>query len=97
MDISVLVVLLVFSLVFTVLGFMGRKPGWALLILFGAMIASVTALALLSDGTLTQAGATSPLTSANGNFVSDFNAVSMVPILAASGELIIAIRRIFKI
>ncbi len=98
MDISVLVVLLTFSLTLTVLGFMGKKAGWAVLILFGAVIATVTALALYSDGNLTTTtSAMQTLAAANGNFVSDFNAISMVPVSIALGESIIAIRRIFKI
>jgi hypothetical protein len=98
MDINVLVFLLVFSLALTVLGFMGRKPGWAFLIFMGAIIATVTALALYSDGQLTQTtSSVQVLAAANGNFVSDFNAITVVPVSIAIGELIIAVRRIFKI
>lgn len=94
MDLNVLVLLMVFSLVPTILGLMGRKPGWAMIILFGAMIAAIGAVALYSDGNLTYNGTT--IAAANGNFVSDFNAVSVIPVTIALSELVIAIRRIFN-
>lgn len=98
MDINVFVIALVFSLILSVLGFMGKKSGWGLLILFGGISAVITTLVLYSDGSLTGTECVSNVcAAANGNFVSDFNAISVISILVAGGELIVAIRRIVKI
>lgn len=101
MDVNVLVLLMVFSLILTVLGFMGSRAGWSLLIVLGASIALLTALVLASDASLTQqvGGTTSTVTlaAANGNFVSDFNVLTMAPTAVAIGEMVIAVRRIFRI
>ena len=100
MDINVLVVLTSTSLVPIVLMFLGpKRSGWAMIGLFGVAICVVATLALLNDGNLTQVsgGTTSTLAAANGNFVSDFNAVSWMPVGVALTEFVITIRRAFKI
>ena len=99
MDINVLVFLLVFSLLPVVLVFMGPKAGWALIGLFGVAICFLAALVLASDADLTQlsGGTVNTLAAANGNFVSDFNALTMVPISIGLTEAYIVVRRAFKI
>lgn len=99
MDLNVLIMGMTFSLVLLLLAFLGKRSGWAILGLFGAIVATVLTLALLNDGNLTQVsgGTTDTLAAANGNFVSDFNAISVIPISVAIGEIVVTIRRIAKI
>lgn len=99
MDINVLLILMSFSLVLTVLGFAGKKPGWAFLPFFGSAISALTTLVLQSDGSVTQwQGSTDQtLAAANGNFVSDFNALVWMCIAITIVIFIIAIRRAFKL
>lgn len=99
MDLNVLVILLGFSLVLLLLAFLGKRSGWAMLGLFAVTVSAIATLALLHDGNLTQisGGAQQTLAAANGDFVSDFNAVSVLPISITIGEAWVTIRRAFKI
>jgi uncharacterized membrane protein len=99
MDVNVLVLLLIFSLIPVAFALLGNKAGWALIGFFGVAICIITALVLTSDGDLTQlaGGTKQTLAAANGNFVSDFNAITIVPIGIALTEGYVVIRRAFKI
>jgi hypothetical protein len=92
-DVIVYVVVSVFSLILVLFTFMGRRVTWSLFAFFGAIIEGYNALALLSDGNLTSG--TTPLASANGNLVSDFTSISLIPIILCASAGIIAIRRAF--
>ena len=97
MDLPVFVLTLVFSLILTLMSFLGsKKSGWGMMGMFGAAIAYLCALVLAVDGDLTISG-TTVLAAANGNFVSDFNMVTWIPISLALGETVVTIRRIFNI
>jgi hypothetical protein len=99
MDAFVLIAVGVFSLIFILLGYLGQsqknKASWALFPFFGSLLESYNALALLADGNLTSGGTT--LASANGTVVSDFYAVSLIPIMLAGTAGIIAIKKAFNI
>jgi hypothetical protein len=95
MDVSTFTLALAFSLILLLFSFMGSRAGWGLLGLFGSTIAAVCALVLTADGNFTNSGTT--IAAANGNFVSDFNLITIVPISVALGEFVVTIRRIFKI
>jgi hypothetical protein len=95
MEAYVMVFTLAFSLILMLFSFFGQKAGWAMLGLFGAAIAFLCALVLASDGSLTNNGLT--LAAANGNFISDFNMISWVPIIVGLGESFVTIRRVFHI
>jgi hypothetical protein len=93
------VLLLAFSMMPVAFSFMGPKSGWALIGFFGVAIAFITTLVLINDASLTQAqGSTvQVLAAANGDFVSDFNAISVTPIALALTESYVVIRRAFNI
>ena len=95
MDINVLIMLMAFSLVLLVLAFMGRRAGWGFLGFMGMTVVGVSALALFNDGSLTNASFT--LAAANGNFVSDFNAIEVMVISVGFGEGWVTIRKVFHI
>ena len=95
MDVAVFIIISVFQLVLAFLGFMGRKAGWSVFPIFGALVGGVGLGALYTDGNLTINGAT--LAAANGVFFSDFNALSVVPLALTLACLMVAARRIFKI
>jgi hypothetical protein len=98
-DVNLFVILLVAALILTLLGFLGKTPTWAMLPFFGGVVAVYWALALLADGNLTEVsgGTTSTLAAANGNIVSDFSALSIIPIAITLAAFTITIRRAFKI
>lgn len=95
MEVLILLMIIIFSLVLALFGFLGNKAGWAIFPLFGGASGSVGLLALYADGNLTSGGVT--LAAANGNFVSDFNALSVIPLVITLACFIVAARRIFKI
>jgi len=100
MDINVFVLLLAFSLLPVILVFLGpRKAGWAFIGFFGVTICMVAALVLTTDANLTQisGGVQQTIAAANGDFISDFNAITIVPIALALTESYITIRRAFGI
>jgi hypothetical protein len=85
----------VFSLFLVVLSFMGNKAGWQLLSILGGTASLLTALVLANDAELTSGSVV--LASANGNFVSDFNAMTVLAVVIGVAPFIVAARRIFKI
>lgn len=95
MDSVTLTIILVSSLTMDVLGFMGKKAGWAIFPLFGALVGAIGTLALMADGNLTNTGTT--IAAANANFVSDFNAITVIAIAVSVSGGIIGIRRAFNI
>jgi hypothetical protein len=83
-----------------VLTFLGpRKSGWALIGLFGLGICLLTALVISNDADLTQnsGGSVLVLAAANGDFISDFNAIAWTPIAVGLTEAYIVVRRAFGI
>ena len=100
MDVNVLIILVTFSLLPIILMFLGpKKPGWALIGMFGVGLCFLAALVLASDANLTQisGGNAVTLAAANGNFISDFNVVTWMPIIMGLTEAFITIRRAFHI
>jgi hypothetical protein len=100
LDINVFVLLPTFSLLPVILVFLGpKKAGWALIGLFGVALCLLTALVLASDADLTQmsGGVQSVLAAANGDWVSDFNVITWVPIVIGLTEAYITVRRAFRI
>ena len=95
MDIVIFLPTLAFSLILLLLSEMGSKAGWKMLGFFGTAIAFLCALVLATDGDLTNGA--NVIASANGNFISDFNLISWVPIIIGLGEAWVTIRRVFKI
>ena len=95
LDIVVMLPTLAFSLILLLLSELGTRAGWKMLGLFGASIAFLCALVLVTDGDLTNGS--NVIASANGNFISDFNLVSWVPTLVGLGESFVTVRKIFRI
>ena len=95
MDVAVFIILEVFALILTLLGFLGNKAGWQLFPIFGGMVSLLTALVLVTDANLVSGTVT--LAAANGNFISDFNALSVLATIIGVAPLIVATRRIFRI
>lgn len=95
MDLEVFLPTLVFSLILLLLSEFSNKAGWKMLGFFGASLAFLCALVLAVDGDLTNGSTV--IASANGNFVSDFNLLSWVPIMVGGGESWVTIRRVFRI
>ena len=98
-DINVLVIALTFSLCLQLFAFLGKRAGWKFLGLFAVTIALLTALVLQNDGSLTEieAGQIQTIAAANGNFISDFNLIVVVPLCVAFGEAFMTIRLVFHI
>ena len=67
--------------------------------LAGVTISAVTALVLINDASLSQttSAGIQYLASANGDFISDFNVISITAITMTFAETVMTIRRIFKI
>lgn len=99
MDAYVFVFSLAFSLILLLFAFMGSRAGWGLLGFFGATIAAICTLVLYADGnlTITTAGGIQTLAAANGNFVSDFNLIEVIPLTVCIGECVVTVRRVFHI
>ena len=95
MDIVILGLLEVFALILTLLGFMGNKAGWQVFPIFGAFISLLGALVLAADADLTSGSTV--LAAANGNFISDFNALTWMAVIIGVAPLIVAARRIFHL
>lgn len=95
MEAYVLVICLAVSFILTLLSTLGSKVGWNMLAYYGSAIAVLTTLVLMNDGDLTWLG--TPLASANGNFISDFNLISAVPGTVAIAEFTVGVRRTFHI
>jgi hypothetical protein len=100
LDVNVFVLLPTFSLLPVILVFLGpKKAGWALIGFFGVAICFLTALVTANDASLTQVsgGAIQTLAAANGDWVSDFNAITWTPIAIGLTETYIVVRRAFRI
>lgn len=95
MDVVVLGILEVFALILTLLGFMGTKAGWQVFPIFGGMISLLGALVLAVDGSLVSGSTV--LAASNGNFISDFNVLSVMALLVGIAPEIVAVRRIFHL
>lgn len=95
MDIAVFITLEVFAMILTLYGFMGKKAGWQIFPLFGAMVSLLTAYALFIDGDLVSGSTV--LASANGSFLSDFGVLTVLATVAGASPLFVAARRIFHI
>jgi hypothetical protein len=95
MDAITLVILEVFALTLTLFGFFGNRAGWQVFPLFGGTVSVLTALVLAVDGNLVNG--TQTLAAANGNFISDFNALTVLAFTLGLAPLVVAIRRIFRI
>lgn len=84
-----------FSLIILLLSELSNGAGWKMLGVFACAIAFLCALVLASDGDLTNGSTV--IAYANGNFVSDFNLVTWVPIVVGLAEAWVTVRRLFRI
>lgn len=78
------------------LSFKGRRAIWSMLGWFGIVVMGITTLVLLNDGSITSTWCVNSVcAAANGNFISDFNVMSVAPIALTFGECWVVILKSF--
>jgi hypothetical protein len=78
--------------------FQGRKMIWSMIGFFGIAVMALAVLVLVNDADLTMLnnGINVAIASANGNFISDFNLISMGFVSALFGEVFVTLLHMFK-
>ena len=94
MDAIEFIILEVFALLLTLFGFLGKKAGWQIFPIFGGIVSGLTALVLAVDGSLMNG--TQVIAAANGDFISDFNVLTVLALIIGIAPAMVAIRRIFN-
>lgn len=98
MDVLVLLIAVIASgcLVWLSLNNRGRKRMmWGMVGFFGIAICFLAALVLSADGDLTWLG--TPIASADGNFISDFNLIAWTPVAIGLGEVYAVVLHTFRV